>query len=166
MYQHQSPYQHHHPQQQQFSYHQHQFQQHVPPNPFQILTDFANQVTSTPDTKTMTDMARDLCLPLDIVRDYFAKINTLKTPSAPAPAPAPASAQARPRPVQPKEVLKTKILRADGLAVDLEHIEFVSPLNGVLKVMRDRIWKCEAEIQRLRQVVHKDVNKVDSEEQE
>jgi hypothetical protein len=45
------------------------------------------------------------------------------------------------------------MLRANGVVIDLENIQFVSPLSGVLKAMRDRIWELEVEIQRLRGVI-------------
>lgn len=44
------------------------------------------------------------------------------------------------------------MLRSNGVVVDLENIQFVTAIPGVLKAMRDRIWECEAEIQRLRGV--------------
>ncbi|KAI9004392.1 hypothetical protein DFJ74DRAFT_411481 [Hyaloraphidium curvatum] len=44
---------------------------------------------------------------------------------------------------------RSKFLRAAGVVVDLENIQFVSPLNGVLKAMRDRIWELEGENARL-----------------
>jgi hypothetical protein len=45
------------------------------------------------------------------------------------------------------------MLRANGVVIDLENIQFVSPLSGVLKAMRDRIWELEVEIQRLRSII-------------
>lgn len=50
---------------------------------------------------------------------------------------------------------RSKMLRSNGVVVDLENIQFVSPLSGVLKAMRDRIWELEAEVQRYRAEDHK-----------